>query len=114
MSNKTIIVSVDEPWNFEGPDGKNVIKGKIVKIINNKILIFKANKEQTFDEGKGIFFVFFARHKGEILVHKNKQGKIFYEGAFGAGLIKDTNYLDKDVEIIEENSIYVFIGSINY
>jgi hypothetical protein len=116
MPNKSniVLVGVGEPWDFEGPDGKNRIKGKITKIINDETVIFKSNHIQKFDEGSGDLFIFSARHVDEKLVHKDSQGRIFYKGTFGAGLIKDTNYLDKDVKIIEKNSIYVFIGSVGY
>jgi hypothetical protein len=27
-------ISVGEPWNYEGPDGKNLIIGKIIKVLD--------------------------------------------------------------------------------
>lgn len=36
-------ITIAEPWNFESPDGKNIIRGIILSIVNSYLLVFKAN-----------------------------------------------------------------------
>ncbi len=38
MENKSYYISVGEPWDFVGPDGKNIIKGEILKKISYYML----------------------------------------------------------------------------
>lgn len=43
MQENSYYISVGEPWDFVGPDGKNIIKGKILRKISAECLVFKSN-----------------------------------------------------------------------
>ncbi|MBO9562797.1 MAG: hypothetical protein J7621_08490 [Niastella sp.] len=49
MNDKAYTITVAEPWDFESPDGKNVIQGTILSILTNQFLVFKANYILNFD-----------------------------------------------------------------
>ncbi|AKL98423.1 hypothetical protein [Endomicrobium proavitum] len=105
-------ISVDEPWDFTGPDGDNVMKGEVIYEISPKELIFRSFKKQKFDNHRGNLFLFISRHVGFDLVHNTILGKKRYDGTFGAGLLKDSvDYKNKTRKELEKESIYVFIGS---
>jgi len=106
-NNQIYHISVAEPWDFESPDGKNIINGIILSVVNNSLLIFKSNYTLNFD---GI--------TGDILILSPR-----FEDA-------DFQYLtDKDIEVngglylynyanvfeeknIKEYSKFVIIGTI--
>lgn len=111
---KKLALFVGEPWDFEGPDGKNVMYGEVVYEISPKAVIFKAFNEQTFGKGKGCLFVCSTRYQGDILVHVDSKGNKKYEGTLGAGLLKNANYINKSYEDLEKESIYVLIGNFKY
>ena len=64
MSNKGYYVSVGKPWNFESPDGKNIIKGNIIKKINNNLWIFKSNHLVDLENIHGNIFLLQPRYAG--------------------------------------------------
>jgi hypothetical protein len=37
---KTYTITIAEPWDFESPDGKNIILGIILSIVNSYLLVF--------------------------------------------------------------------------
>ena len=110
-----LTISIGEPWDFKGPDGRNKMKGKVIFEVNNRAVIFKSTKKQKFIEGKGNLFLCLARYVGDDLVCFNNKKEKFYSGTFGAGLLKDdADYKNKTKEQLEKESKYVFIGSFGY
>lgn len=79
MSNiiKEATIVISEPWDFESPDGKNIIKGTIISILNKRIVIFKANYMLNFNCLIGNILVLSSRIKNvdidifEIDLHVN-------------------------------------------
>jgi hypothetical protein len=105
-------ISIGEPWNFEGPDGRGKICGVILKEINEKVIIFESHKNQTFKEGQGNLFILIARYKDDAIRKVNNKGEHVYSGTVGGRLLQLKNYRDKTREYLEEHSKYVFIGTI--
>ena len=62
MNKSNYYISVSEPWDFEGPDGKNIIKGTVLKILNQDCVIFKSSSVIEIDGNIGDTFVLFSRH----------------------------------------------------
>lgn len=56
-------ISVGEPWDFESPDGQNIIRGKILSIVSNKCLVFKANHHLKFGETMGNILILTPRYE---------------------------------------------------
>ncbi len=100
-------LSVGEPWDFQGVDGKNTILGRVIKEINETTLIFEAYKEQSFEEGKGKFFLLKARYSKEKLVNDNEYGGIVN------GFLILEDFSDKSIKEIEKISRYVIIGGLH-
>lgn len=65
MRSKKGIISVGEPWNFTSPDGENIIKGHIIKMVSSTCLIFKANYVLDFRDSSGEIFVLLPRYANE-------------------------------------------------
>jgi hypothetical protein len=108
MSSKYYI-SVSEPWDFEGPDGGNIIKGDILQIVSPTCIIFKSNSGLKFDDNEGNLMVLSPRHyesdfqdlsMSKVLVPIN--GGLFL-GQF------NENLTEKD---IREKAHFSIIGSI--
>ncbi|TGM52875.1 hypothetical protein [Leptospira adleri] len=107
MKNKEYCISVDEPWDFVGPDGKNVIKGQIIEVIDSDCIVFKSNHILNFNKLEGNIFVLISRHQGYNFYNINTNG--FW--TFGGGLLLTNEYKNMSREELEKNSKYVIIGS---
>ncbi len=99
-------LSIGEPWNFEGPDGQNIIRGSIVKIIGPRCLIYKANHITKFDKGSGSFLALFPRYVGTSFDDLKKGMDITINGILIEG------YHDTMDEKELEKEKFVIIGSI--
>ena len=69
MSLTKYFISVNEPWDFESPDGQNIIKGSILKISSTTCLIFKANYSLNFNGCQGDTLILFPRNKENNFLH---------------------------------------------
>ena len=108
MTNSNYYISVSEPWDFVGPDGNNIIKGKIFKILNQDCIIFKSNSLIEIDKVKGDMFVLLSRHQN---IHLNNiVDKGFW--TISAGLLLTNSYIEMDKNQLEQNSEYVIVGTL--
>lgn len=106
MNKENYKLSIGEPWDFHGVDGKNLILGKIVKEINSKILIFESYREQNFKDVKGKYFLLKSRYYKEQLSKNNEYGGVVN------GYLILYDFCNKSLEEIEQISKYVFIGGL--
>lgn len=60
---KKYTITIAEPWDFESPDGKNIIRGTILSIVNSCLLVFKANYLLNFDGISGDILILSTRLK---------------------------------------------------
>ncbi|WP_000660061.1 hypothetical protein [Leptospira interrogans] len=107
MKEKIYYISVDEPWDFVGPDGKNRINGHILKIVDHDCVLFKANHTLSFDNIQGNILVLLSRHTGYHFDSLETSG--FW--TFGGGLLLTKDYESMNRKELEKNSKYVIIGS---
>lgn len=108
MNKDGYYISVSDPWDFVGPDGKNILKGVLMKIISKDCVIFKSNSLIEIDKVKGDIFVLLSRHQGN---HFNKiADKGFW--TIGVGLLLTNSYEGMDKDQLEQNSKYVIIGTL--
>ena len=97
-------IVISEPWDFVGPDGENLIKGTILKRLDENNRIFKSNHPITFREGEGDMFFIAPR----VLNAKTSDLKSIVNGGLFLG--KDISGLS--AKEIENQSKFVFIGDI--
>ncbi len=102
-------ISVGEPWDFEGPDGPNIIRGRIEKIISDDCIIFKSDHEIAFGDVKGDIFALFPQHQGHDffdLAH--------HSVTVGGGLLLVSSYDHLSAKDLQRPGIskYVIIGSL--
>lgn len=101
------VITIAEPWNFESPDGKNIIKGKILSIINNHLLIFKANYLLNFDGVSGDILILSPRSKeGNFDNIETKEVDV------NGGLFLDNFNDEMDAVILKDNCKFVLIGTL--
>lgn len=41
MTKERYFISVGEPWDFISPDGQNIVRGNIISVKSNQLLVFK-------------------------------------------------------------------------
>jgi hypothetical protein len=97
-------IIVSEPWDFEGHNMTNEIVGIIIKVVSPSCLIFKSDEELTFEEKSGQLIVLKSRYESQDLTN--------FEGTVGGGLLTIEKYDELNELELEENSSYVFIGSL--
>ncbi|MBB2148013.1 hypothetical protein [Pedobacter gandavensis] len=105
---KTYTVIIAEPWDFESPDGKNIIRGIILSIINCSLLIFKANYKLNFDGVSGDILILSPRFKeGDFENGTNKEVHV------NGGLFLDDYNDESEKSKLNENCKFVLIGTLN-
>ncbi|MRG44193.1 hypothetical protein GFS24_03660 [Chitinophaga sp. SYP-B3965] len=100
-------IMVSEPWDFEGPAGANLIIGNIVKKISPLLIVFESDHLLNFGSFEGRILILKPRYEKEVLSDENS-----FEGIVGGAIFLSDNYEYKDIEYLEKNSKYVFIGSL--
>ncbi len=107
MNKEIHTITVSEPWNFASPDGKNIIKGIILSVIDRNLLVFKANHILNFDGLKGDVFLLSPRLKtGSFDDIESKEIDI------NGGLFLYDYYGLDQANLQEENCKFVLIGAI--
>lgn len=106
---KKYFISVGEPWDFNSPDGQNIINGIIIKVLSATCLIFKANYILDFNGIASNLFVLYPRH-AESDFDDLKNG-IDYVTINGNILPMEYNE-SMNEDFLKENSKFVIIGSI--
>lgn len=105
--NKEYYISVGEPWDFESPDGQNIIKGKILHMLTNTCLVYKSNYNLTFCDITGDTLILTPRYQdGDF---SNLYNNIVTIN--GSILIIDYEK-DFNKEKLMNNSVFKIIGSI--
>lgn len=108
-SNKKIYtITISEPWDFESPDGKNVIKGIILSIINRCLLVFKANYILNFYGVNGDTFILSPRFKDDNF--DNIETK---EVDVNGGLLLDDYNEIVQTSLLKDNCRFVLIGTLD-
>ena len=109
MNEKKYFISVGEPWDFNSPDGQNIINGVIIKILSASCLIFKANYVLDFNGHLGDLFILYPRHsENDFADLKNETNYVTINGNLLIGGF-DENMSEKE---LKEKSDFVLIGSI--
>jgi len=109
MQSKKYFLSVGEPWDFDSPDGQNIINGIIIKIVSANCIIFKANYILHFNGVSGNFFVLCPRHS-ENDFDDLKNGKDYV--TINGNVLPEEYNENMSEDYLKENSKFVIIGSI--
>ncbi len=105
-------ISVGEPWNFTGPDGDNLVIGKLIKIVTPDCAIFQSNHQIEVDGIKGNIFFLFTRHSNYD-IYTSFQEINSWTCNIGLYTGNDASYLNMSREQLEKNSKYVLIGGLH-
>lgn len=100
-------IIVSEPWNFESPDGKNIIIGTILSIINSHLLVFKANHLLNFDRMNGDILILSPRFKDT-----NFDSIVIQEIEVNAGLFVNDYNGEMEASKLKDISNFVLIGTL--
>lgn len=101
-----IKLSISEPWDFEAPQGGNVLEGRILKRLNSKMLIFEATKETCFKGLTSRYWLLSARYEKQTFESEPYQGTV--NGAMLPTLPAD----DDNLTAIQKSSVFAIIGSL--
>lgn len=109
MEHRKYLISVGEPWDFNSPDGQNIINGVIFKILSDTCLIFKANYTLNLKEVSGKLLILYPRYAESNF--SNLQNGDGYVPINGNILLKEYNE-SMNEDFLKDNSKFVIIGSI--
>jgi len=101
------IISVSEPWDFESPDGQNIIKGKL-NIISEKSAIFKANYEIELEQIKSNILIIRPRYENESFKQLKKDNIL----PINAGILNSNDIKDISKNEITSQSVFVIVGTL--
>lgn len=109
MQEKKYFISVGEPWDFDSPDGQNIINGRIIKVLSSTCLIFKANYILDFKGVIGDVFIVYPRYsENDFNDLKNGNNYVVING----NILSDEYNENMDEGYLKQNSKFVIIGSI--
>lgn len=108
MKTEKYKITVSEPWDYDGPNGPNMIHGVILKEVSANCVVFEADSELEFHRDKGRFLFLKSRYENEALKRSKNDD---YNGVVGGGLIL-ANELDAPPEVLETKSKYFLIGTL--
>ena len=98
-------IQVSEPWNFKNSNGENIIRGRVIRIIDESFFIFKTDYNVVFSEKlSGNVLILQPRHTG---VYENID-KISINGALFLGQYNDN--IQKE-DLLRESE-FVLIGTL--
>ena len=104
--NKDYDILVSEPWDFESPDGKNLIKGEIINIVSESCVIYRANHKLQFENIEGNILILSPRHRED-----NFENLIDEKLTFNCVLLKSNIELTENENVLKTNSKFVLIAS---
>jgi hypothetical protein len=107
MKKEKYFISVGEPWDFESPDGKNIIKGSIINSLSSNCLVFKADHDLKFGELSGTILILTPRHQDNNF--SDLRDKLIVVN--GSLLLKEYNQELSEQEL-KDNSKFEIVGSI--
>jgi hypothetical protein len=99
-------ISVGEPWDFDGPDGPNIINGLILKVVSATCIVFKCDSPLQFGTYTGEILVLSSRYEDYDFAKLDRLVPVN-----GALLLIEYNDALSEAEL-EQNSKFVIIGSI--
>lgn len=108
MKNRSYIITVSEPWDFNNSNNENIIRGNIINIVGDNCLLFKAIDVLNFDNIKGDILVLLVR-SGDINSFLDFGTTISING----GLLLSEYRENLSINFLKENSKFVLIGSLS-
>lgn len=102
-------IIVGEPWDYEDRHGDNTIEGRIVRVVSPQSVVFQSDEIVEFKEQRGRILLLGTRYEGDTL-DLTKRGRV---ETIAGGLYLGTNYRKGDYTALENDSIYVLIGSLH-
>ncbi|MDR2653254.1 MAG: hypothetical protein LBC68_13275 [Prevotellaceae bacterium] len=110
MEKEKYKIIISEPWNFQNKKGENIIEGEILHVIPPSLIVFKSNETIELENKVGDILILKPRYVNNVLeLRKDKT----YSGTVGIGLYLLNEYEKRDAYFLEENSIYILIGSLH-
>lgn len=109
MKDKKYFLSVGEPWDFESPDGQNIINGLIIRIISATCLIFKSNYVFNLKGVSSNLFVLYPRYPESDFNNLKKSAAYI---TINGNILPEEYNENKDENYLKENSKFVIIGGI--
>lgn len=104
---KIYTIKIAEPWDFVSPDGKNIIRGVIISILNSYLLIFKANYILNFDGVSGDILILSPRFKDG-----NFENITTKDVDVNGGLLLESYNDGLEKSKLKENCRFVLIGTV--
>lgn len=107
MNKEQYFISVGEPWDFESPDGQNIVGGHILCIKSNRCIVFRTNHCLKFDRFEGDILILSPRDRGIDFSDLPNKCVIV-----NGGLLIKHDDEDLDEKQLIANAQFVMIGTI--
>jgi len=101
------IISVGEPWDFNSPDGENIIKGSL-EIKSEKFAIFRLNYEIELKQIRSNILILHPRYENENF-YKLKNNSVL---TINAGIISPYEYNNLLLDEVNAKAIFVIVGTL--
>ena len=97
-------LTVSEPRNFEAPQGGNVLPGQILKRIDPRTLLFKADDEVTFGGLTSRYWLLSTRYEKQFFETEP------YQGTVNGALLPAVPSEDDNLPKLVKSSVFAVIG----
>jgi hypothetical protein len=102
-------ILISDPWDFIGDDNRNILHGNIVKIINERCLVFSLNHSVDMDGDIGDILVLKPRFREDSFAKIEEKTLIAVNGCLMTGYMEDMTESD-----LMKISKFKMIGSIRH
>lgn len=98
---------VSEPWDFRGAGGSNELPGCVIKRLDLKTLLFRADDEVSMKGISGKFWLISSRFVEQSFDQEP------YAGTVNGFLLKRPPSDGDDLSEIKQNAVFAVIGSLH-
>lgn len=99
---------VSEPWNFESPNGANLLYGEVICVLNKNCIIFKSDTNLNIGGIDNNLILLKSRISDSLSL---KDGK--YHGYVNGAILLTDDFKGIGEPTLIENSKFVIVGSIS-
>lgn len=101
-------VQVSDPWDFIGDDNRNILHGNIVRIINERCLVFRLNHSAKISGDMGDILILKPRYTEDSFAKIEEKTRITVNGCLMTGYKEEMTESD-----LMKMSKFKMIGSLH-
>src|SRR5690625_4430821 len=97
-------LTISDPWDFRAPEGNSKLSGQILKRLDSKNLLFRAEDEETLKDLPSRYWLLTTRYEKQSFNEKP------YQGTVNGALLPGPPSKYDDLHKLKRSSVFAVIG----